>query len=172
MSDENTPIPIKIQLNSERAVRKLLDGDPDLQIMVKKEIARSIATAYMELIKASVDTKEIVKDVEQAVRNSINAEMITFKTGGNGYSRFPVINTEYQNMLKAGITATVNNMVISETPNIEARIKQRIDYLNVFAEDRIKKFTTEIAEIVTSESIQRDVDIKVDEKLAAIKEAL
>lgn len=172
MDTENTPIPIKIQLNSERAVRKLLDGDPELQIMVKKEIVRLIALSYMDIIKASVDTKEIVRDVEEAVRNSINEEFIEFKTAGNGYSKIPVISTKYIDVLKAGINTSVERAVREQVPNIDEEIKKRIHFLTSWAEERTEEFTTKMADKITEESIQREINLKVDERIAAIKDAL
>lgn len=172
MNTENTPIPIKIQLNSERAVRKLLDGDPELQIMVKKEIARSIAESYMGLIMKSVDTKLIIRDVERAVRNSINAEMLEFKERNDGYGTFPVLNEEYTGILKSGIEKIVDKTIMERVPNIEMEIKNRVDHLCTWADRRVGLFTTQMAEKITSESIQREVNLKVDKRIAAIKDAL
>lgn len=168
---ENTPTPIKIQINSEKILRKLIDGDPELEIALKKAIVENVAKSYVGLVVASVDTKKVVAEIEEAVRNSVIEEFTEYEKSSQGYSR-RVVRKEYADTIKNAVKMEVSDLMHECIPDIDSAMRKRIADLNSYVDNRIERFTTEIATKITETSVQREVNIKVDEKITALKEAL
>lgn len=47
--------PIKLQLNSEAAIRSLIEGDPELQLEIKNKISCAIAKGYERIDQAVIE---------------------------------------------------------------------------------------------------------------------
>lgn len=158
MLEDSNPMPIRLQLNSERAVRKLIEGDPELQIAIKKAVITNISRDM------------VAKDVAKSVAEELNKVFLT--SANSGWETHYVLKKEYKDILKSHAESEVRAIVMEACKGADEIYKKKLEELQIRFEDKVDKFLSNIAEYMVSESVQRMIDSKVEEKLQKIKEQL
>lgn len=153
--------PIKIQLNSEAAVRSLIDGDPELQIEIKDKIACAVASGYEKINNHVVE--QSVENITDVVSNIV-LDKLTVKTKvGWDYKTHlnPELKTLWSEYINASIQTIVYDEVNSAKTELQTMIKERIDYI-------AGKVEAQIMEKAFSDSVEAEVI----RRLNAIQEAI
>lgn len=156
--DGKCPMPIKIQLNSERAVMKLVADDPELQMLIKKSILSGIAK------------ETVMQDVVNAAKHEINEIFVDQKR--INWDNCYVLKPEYKKLLEENAKFEIGLAVEKEVyPKIEA-LNNRLAQVEQSFNNKLDKFLEHVTEYVVSEAVQKEINRRVDEKLSSIKEAL
>ena len=144
---------IKIQLNSEEAIRSLISGDPAFELEIKNKITCAIADGY-EKINKEVAAKSIDL-ISRHVSGQIWAELT--ETRREGYNTVVYLKPEIKELIAKEIDWKVRTLVSDHfsdaREDLLKRINERIDGI---AEEIVKRTTTEAFEnSVRSEVIRR-----------------
>lgn len=122
--------PIKLQLNSEAAIRSIIEGDPELQIEIKNKIACAIAHGYekinTETIKDSVET--LTYEVSKIVYDNLTDDK------QNGWRHNRVLKPEVQEMIQTNVLNSikvyVDNAINEAKIELQVRIKDEIEIMS------------------------------------------
>lgn len=177
MSDEQTPIPIQIRLNSERAIRQIVAGDPELEISIKKSIMENFAKSYEQILINSVNTTKIAELIQKQLEDSIIYYARTkYKNGMNCGSPYMKLRPEIEELIKKAVDGVIHENMDSKLRTLQEDTDKKIDDLydkiNTRYEKTIEKITADIIRNVTSKVMEDIVEERVQSRLKAIKENL
>jgi hypothetical protein len=153
--------PVKIQLNSEAAIRAIIDGDPELQLEIKSKIACAIASGYEKINTQAVErsSNAIAKVVEGHLINELT------EVRGNGWQTSRYFKPEIEAMIKDHVDRSMRNIVTdivsAETDMLKALIKDKVEIMSDIIVTRIM-----------DKIFDATVDKEVARRLRAIQKAL
>jgi hypothetical protein len=153
--------PVKIQLNSEAAVRAIIDGDPELQIEIKSKIACAIAGGYEKINTQAIEASSaaIAKVVEGQLINELT------EIRGNGWHTSRYFKPEIEAMIKDYVERTMRNIVTEI-------VDEQTDVLMAMIKDKVEIMSDIIVNRIMDKAFDATVEKEVARKLQAIQKAL
>ena len=153
--------PVKIQLNSEAAIRAIIDGDPELQLEINNKIACAIASCYEKINTQAIErsSNAIAKLVEGQLIN----QLTEVRSDGWRTSRYfkPEIEVMIKDYIKQSMRNIVTDIVYEETDVLKAMIKDKVEIMSDIIVSRIM-----------DKVFDATVEKEVARKLHAIQKAL
>lgn len=148
--------PIKLQLNSEAAIRSIIDGDPALQIEIKNKIACAIAKGYERIDKQVIASSvaALINFVSEKVKQEITHQE------KEGWNYKTVLNKDIQELIKAEVNKEFEYMILKAVN--EARkdmteiIKTRIDLI---AEEIVNRTVNDVFQKSVRDEVIRRCDV-------------
>jgi hypothetical protein len=90
---------VKVQINSLVALERLIGGDTEMEIEIRKSVATAFAKKYLNTVVVA-NMAKIVEDVRKFVTEKINDELGTFKRGWDGRIEGLTLNLELKEAIK------------------------------------------------------------------------
>lgn len=91
---------VKVQINSKAALERLLGGDSELEIELRKSVATAFSRQFLHDIVASPAMQKVVSEVHQFIQQKISEELGTFKVGWNGKIESLTLSSELKEAIK------------------------------------------------------------------------
>jgi hypothetical protein len=181
-------IPIVISITSEQAFRKLIAGDPELELTIKSTIAKNIAKSFDKMLVAyneKIINSVCVSDVLGRVQEEFSSHYITTEvTRKNGFDqKVKVLRPEIRDMIANVAMGVLNDAVRSEVDKLRDDIERRLEaekarlYARVQSgydkmDEVVSEFEEAVMKDVTSDVIKAEVSAKVVKQLDAIRNGL
>lgn len=149
----------KIQINSLQALERLIGGDTELELEMRKSIANEFAGKYL---------KTLFHDrLIEAAANTINAEVTrkfltveSVKDSKSWHSTVTVLNTEGKSIIEKETQRQVNNFIREEVNRLFD-----VDALRTKLKQAIEDAADKIANEVVSSNISKRVDDLANKKI-------
>lgn len=145
--------PIKLQLNSESAIRSIIDGDPELQIEIKNKISCAVAKGYERIDQRVIENS--VSKLSSRVTDIVYTELTGQEK--NGWN--------YKSALKPELKELIDKRVKDEVESVITQaVSKARDDLIVFVKERVDILATEIVRRTTNEVFDNSVRIEVNRR--------
>lgn len=152
--------PIKIQLNSERAIRALIDNDPELQLEIKERIACAIAKGYEKINTEGVNkaTNTMANTLAEKIK-----EDLTYQE--NPYRTTRYLKSDVQELVKAYTTEVIRDIVWSMVNKREEELRTQI-------KATVDNMADRIVQKITDKAFEQNVEAEVVRRLDAIRNSI
>lgn len=167
-SENKCPNPVQLRLNSERVVRRLIDGDPDLEISIKQAITTSIANSYLNIVKASVNTSEVASMIQA----EFTAGIVNWHKPDKYKSSVPVLRDDIKQLIEKRVLDTIGDQIYNIKCEVDEKIKTGIEDIDKRLMTKLGAMEESVVTNITNKRIEETIDFRVNERLEAIKSKL
>lgn len=152
--------PIKIQLNSEAAIRSIIEGDPELQIEIKNKISCAIANGYEKINTqaVSVASNSLAQTIKEQLYADLTERESVYKSKRYLKNDVKKLIDEYTNR---AISSIVWEIVDKRDVELNAQITGRV---NEMAERIVNK--------IMDRAFENSVEAEVVRRLGAIQKTI
>lgn len=176
---------ITIQINSEAALKNLIDADPEFELEIRKSVATNLAKAYERAVEKRYNHDELLEKLKLQFSRDINAaaakmseiaEEELYDIHGTGWHRSKVLKEEHsdriKDMAKLWVDTAVKEVVDERSDAILAEMNARIDSIREDYDRQLDRIANDVAEMVKDDTVKREVDERVTRILAGVREEL
>lgn len=153
--------PIKIQLNSEDAIRSIIDGDPELQLEIKNKISCAVAKGYERIDQGVIEHS--IQRLSAKVSDIVYEDLTTKEKGG--WSSITTLKPNIKTLIEEKVRAEINS-------EIEQSIIKASENLQIFINERVGSIAGEIVRNTTTEIFDNSVRIEVNRRFEEIQKVI
>lgn len=143
---------IKIQINSLEALERLLGGDDELEIEVRKSVIEAFGKGF---VKSAANAREIAAEISETRKMALEAIQ---KEAERSFGLVREKTYPYTARLSPGLTERIRSAVVSELHDeIQNQVRAARDQIAEIVEAQVRRTVEASVKAATSQEFQQRV---------------
>lgn len=147
-----------MQLNSEAAIMKLIEDNPELQFEIKNKISCAVAKGYERIDKSVVDKS--VDRITDIVTDKVLSGLTDTRRDGWNYKQY--LKQEIVDLINKRVTLEINNTIYTAIDKAQKELQNTIN-------EQINSISERIEKKIMQEAFNNSVRDEVIRRLAIIQ---